>query len=164
MVSIPLENAFSLFAEAPPIDAKLVAGILSRVLHITSAIILGGGLFYLKTVLSPAGVEACYANRRQVWARWIHVAIVLLLASGTYNLISIISKAKAAGAPLPPTYHALFGVKFLLGLLVMFVASILAGRTTAADKFRAHMAKWLNVGWLAVLAIVVIGAVLRTFH
>jgi uncharacterized membrane protein len=148
----------------PPIDAQYVAGLLSRVAHIASAIILGGGLFYLRTVLAPAGADACYADRRAVWAKWVHLAIVLLLASGIYNFLAINSAAKAAGGKLPAVYHALFGIKFLLGLLVMFVASILAGRTAAADRFRQKIRLWLHVGWGAVLAIVVVAAIMRSLH
>jgi type II secretory pathway component PulL len=58
----------------------------------------------------------------------------------------------------------LFGIKFLLGLLVMFLAALLAGKTSVAEKFRTNMGRWLNVAWFAALAIVVIAALLRTFH
>jgi hypothetical protein len=57
----------------------------------------------------------------------------------------------------------LFGLKFLLGLLVMFLASILAGKTPLAERFRQKLGTWLNIAWLAILGIVIIGAILRTF-
>lgn len=148
----------------PPHDAAFVVQVVLRVLHILPAIILVGGLFYQRTILAPSGTNACFAERRQLWARWVGIATFLLLATGLYNFMTIVNAAKAAGNPLPPTYHALFGIKFLLGLFVMFVAAILAGKTEAAERFRRNLPKWLNAAWLAALAIVVIAAVLRTYH
>ncbi len=150
---------------AASMDAASSLRILSRALHIMGAIILGGGLFYIRTILSASGPEACFAGRRVAWARWVGIATALLLFSGLFNFIVILNKSKApGGTPLPSTYHMLFGIKTLLGLLVMFIAAILAGRTAAADRARANMRMWLNIGWVAVMAIIILGAVLRTLH
>lgn len=161
-------DALSLLAQAaaagPQIDGAFAVRLLSRVLHISFAIIIGGGLFYLRTVLAPAGPGACFAERRTVWARWVGAATLFLIGSGLFNYITFVRDAKGAGAPLPSVYHMLFGAKFLLALFVFFVAAILAGRTAAADKFRAKMGTWLNLAWFAVLAIVIIGALMRTYH
>ncbi|MCA9236180.1 MAG: hypothetical protein KDA44_11960 [Planctomycetales bacterium] len=147
------------------LNANDIINIATRALHVLAAIILGGGLFYMKAVLAPKGADACFADRRAIWAKWVGVATFLLLATGFYNFMVIREASKAdGGAGLPSTYHALFGVKVLLGLGVMFIASILAGKTAAADKFRANIGKWLAFGWMAVVAIVVIAAVLRTLH
>ena len=146
------------------LDGAAMIGIISRILHILSAIILVGGLFYIRTILSPAGVDACFAGRRQVWAKWVGMATLFLLVSGFYNFFLINGAAKADGGKLPSTYHMLFGVKFLLGLLVMFVSAILAGKTEMAERFRGNMRKWLNIAWLAAMAIIVIAAFMRTMH
>jgi len=148
----------------PPIDAAYLLQIASRVLHIVPAMILVGGLYYLRTMVVPAGGEDCYAGRRAVWARAVGICMLLLLASGFYNFLGILNAAKEAGEKLPPAYHMLFGIKFLLALLVMFIASILAGKTETAERFRGQMGKWLNVAKLAILAIVVLAAILRTLH
>jgi len=142
-----------------------VVPILSRVLHILSAVILVGGLFYIRTILAPSGIEACFGGRRAVWAKWVGMATAFLLISGIYNFILIVRASKLEGAvALPPAYHALFGIKFLLALVVMFVAAILAGKTEAAERFRSKMPMWLNVGWFSALAIIVLGAILRSLH
>ncbi len=148
-----------------------VIQLVSRVLHILSAIILVGGLFYIRTILSPSATSAekitgtCFADRRAVWAKWVGITTAFLLLTGIYNLMVLIGQSKVeGGVKLPPTYHILFGAKFLLGLLVMFIAAILAGKTEAADRFRSQMKKWLNIGWLAAMAIIVIAAILRTLH
>jgi hypothetical protein len=99
-----------------------------------------------------------------VWARWVAAASFLLLASGLFNFVTIMRDYKEVGEKLPMSYHLLFGIKFLLGLFVMFVASILAGKTSAADRFRTNMPRWLNMAWTAVIAIVVIGALMRAHH
>ena len=160
---------FASLAELPALVAAMtpidIAKIASRALHILGAMILGGGLFYMKAVLAPKGAEACFADRRAIWAKWVGIATFLLLATGIYNFLVINDAAKAGeGAGLPPTYHALFGTKVLLALAVMFLGAVLAGKTAAAERFRASIGKWLNLSWLAVTAIVVIGAVLRTLH
>ncbi|MCG8448510.1 MAG: hypothetical protein MI725_02885 [Pirellulales bacterium] len=157
-------SASFLLADTPEITGTYVLQVALRVLHILSAIILVGGLFYIRTVLAPAGNEACYAGRREVWARWVGAASGLLLVSGFYNFMMILRAAKADETPLPRTYHLLFGVKFLLALLVMFLVAILAGKTEAAQRFRSQMGKWLSLSWLAAMAVVVIAAMLRTFH
>ena len=146
------------------LDVSQLVQLVSRVLHILGAIVLVGGLFYIRSVLSPAGVEACFAGRRAVWARWVGVATILLLVTGIYNFMVIMKQAGVDEEKLDPTYHMLFGIKFLLGLLVMFLAALLAGKTSVAEKFRTNMGRWLNVAWFAALAIVVIAALLRTFH
>jgi uncharacterized membrane protein len=164
----------------PVFDLAYAIQVLSRVLHLLSAMIMVGGLFYMRTVLAPSATtgaattrtattgttigEACFADRRSVWARWVGMTTFFLLASGIYNLLTIIGQSKATGVKLPATYHMLLGIKFLLALLVMFVMSILAGKTTIADKFRGQMQKWLNLAWLAAIAIVVIAGVMRTLH
>src|SRR5687768_176787 len=92
-------------AAEPQIDGPFILRVVSRIVHILCAIIIGGGLFYLRAILAPAGVEACFADRRSVWARWVGVATALLLISGMFNYIVNIRDARAAGAELPTTYH-----------------------------------------------------------
>jgi putative copper export protein len=157
-----VESEFGLLAQAPVINGTYVLYVMMRILHILSAIILVGGLFYTKTVLVPAGADP-FAGQRQVWARWVGLASMFLLVSGLVNFMNNMNLAKAHEIPLPPTYHMLFGIKFLLGLFVMFLAAILSGKTALAEKFRQKMGRWLGIAWTASLAIVIIGAILRTF-
>ena len=152
-----------LLAQADNSGMALVQ-IVSRVLHILGAVILAGGVFFLRSVLAPTGQEDWLQERRAVWARWVGIATFLLLATGIYNFLVINGAVKAEGGKLEPTYHALFGVKFLLGLVVMFLAAILAGKTSQADKFRQNTGRWLNVAWYSALAIIVLAAYLRSMH
>jgi uncharacterized membrane protein len=156
-----LETLLAQTTPAP--DGTYILYVVLRSLHILSAMIIVGGLFYAKVILIPAAVDP-YAGSRHVWARWVGLASLFLLVSGLMNFMNIMGAAKENGTPLPSAYHILFGIKFVLGLFVMFIAAILAGKTALADKFRQNMGRWLNIAWFAILAIVVIGALLRTFH
>jgi uncharacterized membrane protein len=158
------QSGLDVLAQAGPTpDLKYVLYVVLRVLHILSAMILVGGLFYSKTILLPAGVDP-YAGNRQTWARWVGLATLFLLVSGLANFVNIMMSAKENGTPLPPTYHMLFGIKFLLGLFLMFLAAILSGKTALAERFREKSGRWLGIAWSLSLAIVIIGALLRTFH
>jgi putative copper export protein len=84
-------------------------------------------------------------------------ASLFLLVSGLVNYISWNRTYE-----LPGSYHALFGVKFLLGLAVMFFAAILAGRTSLADRMRQNASLWLNVALALSLAILIVGALMRS--
>ncbi|MCC6494106.1 MAG: hypothetical protein IT424_13920 [Pirellulales bacterium] len=166
-LDLPFLHAFLGLAQAggiPTIDAEFIARVISRILHIVAAIILGGGLFYMRSVLAPSGAEACFAGRRSAWAKWVGIAAFLLLASGLFNFFVILNQYRDAGQTLPPSYHMLFGIKVLLALVAMFIASMLAGRTAAAERFRANLPRWLTIGWITILAIVVLGALLRAHH
>ncbi|HYO26031.1 MAG TPA: hypothetical protein VEQ85_13895, partial [Lacipirellulaceae bacterium] len=157
--------AVPLAAGEPPMDAFMATRIFSRALHILFAIVLGGGVFYIRSVLADGGADAAFGARRQVWARWVMVASALLIVTGLFNYVASIRAAKAPGAvPLPQTYHMLFGVKFLLGLLVMFLAALVAGKTASADKARGNLRRWMSVAWTSVMAIVIIGAMMRMMH
>jgi putative copper export protein len=152
-------------AVIPAMDANLAFRILSRAIHIVCAIILGGGIFYMRSVLAYSGPDACFAGRRQVWSRWVMVASTLLIVSGLYNFMAIVAESKLPDhKALPPDYHMLFGIKVLLSLAVMFIAAIVAGKSAGAEKARARISRWLNVGWFCVMAIVIIGAMMRMLH
>jgi uncharacterized membrane protein len=155
------ESANLLAQVAPVIDGRYVLYVVLRILHILSSMIIVGGLFYAKTILAPAGVDI-YAGQRKVWARWVGLATLFLLVSGIMNFINIYNLTKLNETPLPKPYHMLFGIKVLLGLFLMFLAAILSGQTALADKFRQKSGKWLGIAWTLSIAIVVIGAVLRT--
>jgi hypothetical protein len=157
--------ALPLAAGEPTMNAEMSFRIVSRAIHLVCAIILGGGVFYMRSVLSYAGPDACFAGRRQVWARWVAVASTLLLASGMYNYLANVWASKVPGATaLPFAYHILFGIKFLLGLFVMFVAALVGGKSAGAEKARANIGRWLNLAWSAVMAIVILGAMMRFMH
>jgi hypothetical protein len=160
-----LLDLLPLAAGEPVMDGQTSFRVISRALHILCAIMLGGGIFYMRSVLAPSGPEACFADRRQVWARWVMIASTLLLATGLFNYIMYVRDGKVEGAtPLPSTYHTFFGIKFLLALVVMFIGAFIAGRSSGAEKARTKISTWLNAAWTIVMAIVILGSMMRFMH
>jgi hypothetical protein len=56
----------------------------------------------------------------------------------------------------------LFGIKFLLALVIFFVASLLVGRSPAADRFRQKRKTWLTLNMTLAITVVLISGVMRT--
>jgi uncharacterized membrane protein len=156
-----------LFAQAPTLDGAYWLDLVARVAHILSAIVLLGGIMYLRKVVAPSLTstdgdvgEQLYAGRRGAWAMWVGIATGLLLITGFYNFFMIIR----ANPELPGAYHPLFGIKFLLAIVVFFFAALLAGKSAGAGRARQHAKKWLTLCLAAGVLVVVLGSVLRSLH
>jgi len=134
-----------------------IVGIVSRWLHISSAVFLLGSALFGKLILSGAA-EQLDASARQRLNDGVAVrfrplalaAILALIASGVYNLL-------AKQSP-PPGYHMWFGIKVLLAGHVIAV-SILLGKT-GVDPAKRN--RW-KTGIIATgLVIVALSAYLRS--
>jgi uncharacterized membrane protein len=143
--------------------------LVSRVLHILGAIILVGGFFYVRAIVTPATVahaapeasdraEEYFSGRRAAWAMWVGVASFLLLATGFWNYFRFMKSYDLA-----KSYHMVIGIKMLVGIALMFVAALLAGRSPLAQKFRQQWRVWLNVCLVLGVIVVALGSVLRTY-
>ena len=62
------------------------------------------------------------------------------------------------------SYHALFGVKFLLALVAFYFASGLVGRGQGTQWIRNDRAKWLSVTLGLLLAVVLLSGWMRQLH
>ncbi|MCA9180184.1 MAG: hypothetical protein KDA51_01995 [Planctomycetales bacterium] len=129
---------------------------LSRVVHISTAIAVVGGSVFTLCVLLPAVKmlsEDAHATLAQAvaarWKRFVHVGILLFLASGFYNYFKAMPLHKGDGL-----YHALIGSKMLLALGVFFIASALVGRSQTLAAMRAQRGKWLTI--LVLLACIIV--------
>jgi len=143
--------------------------LISRVAHILAATALVGGMIYLRAVLTPSlgvldGERSNHFTEaiRRRWAKVVMISALFLIVSGFYNYVAIIQLGKTGGAPLPSYYHPMIGSKMMLALFIFYVASMLAGRTAAAERFRRHAPLWMNLNLAAAIAVVVIGGALRT--
>ena len=145
--------------ESPPMRewAMLILDVLSRVVHVATAITLVGGSLFTLWVLMPSAKEldddvhqklAAAVGAR--WKRIVHVGVLLFLVSGIYNYVRAIPGHRGDGL-----YHALLGVKMILALGVFFFAAALVGRSPKLQAIRDNRAKWLRV--TVALAAIIVG-------
>jgi len=137
--------------------------ILFRWLHMLAAITAVGGTIFMRLALLPAAALLPEAQRtalhqavRRRWAGFVMASILFLLLSGFYNLIR-----KLQLPDVPPSYHMLFGIKFILAIVIFFVASALVGRAAAFARMRANAKLWLTVNMVLAVLVVCISGVLR---
>lgn len=155
-----------------PID---YLALVLRLLHILAAITAVGGMIFIRFALLPAldtlGDEQRRAMHEQIRARWsrlIQVSILFLLASGLTNFIMFVRAAKTWDDAWRDTYYSayqmLFGIKFILALVIFALASILTGKSAGTQKIRSNPRLWLNLNLTLALAVVIISGVLRLTH
>jgi len=150
------------------VEFDLVALVL-RWMHILAASAAVGGTIFMRMALLPAAVatlpddqhRALREGVRSRWAPIVMVAIAFLLISGLYNYM-VYSTQLDIPRPYKGIYHGLFGVKFILALVVFFLASALVGRSPAMDRFRQKAKLWQSVNLTLVVIIILISGVLRT--
>ena len=155
----------------PRLDSVYWLMLVSRILHIVGAIILVGGLFYIRAVLAPlpprerpgdgssSDPDLLFGGRRAAWAMWVGIATLLLLVTGLWNYWQMIQMHER----LASSYHMIAGIKMLIGLAVFFLAALLAGRSAAAQTLRQKMRFWLTTCLILGVLTVVLGSVLRTY-
>jgi uncharacterized membrane protein len=95
---------------------------ISRVVHIGTAIVLVGGSVFTLMVLMPAAKRLPDEPHRQLadaitgrWRRFVHIGVVLFIASGGYNYFRALANHQGDGL-----YHALLGSKMILAVGVFF--------------------------------------------
>jgi uncharacterized membrane protein len=162
-------DAILLFAQQstmPQMDGLFWVLLLSRICHILGAIILVGGVFYIRSIISPvsappgaAPVDQFFGGPRAKWAKWVGIATALLLITGLFNYVMIIKQHER----LASSYHMIAGLKMLAGIAVFLLAALLAGRTAIADKLRQKWRQWLALCLALSIITVVVGSWLRTY-
>lgn len=145
-------------------DEISVVALISRWVHIGTAIVLVGGTVFGRFVLMPAAGELPDDQHAQLrervrvgWKRFVHIGIVLFLASGFYNYL-VVTMPQHKGDGL---YHALVGTKMLLAFAIFFLASALVGRSSGLEKFRQDARKWMSVIVLLAAIIVAISGFVK---
>lgn len=132
--------------------------ILSRWVHIGTAIVLVGGTVFLRFVLSPAAAQLPDAEHQKLkdlvmnkWKKFVHIGIALFILSGFYNFFAVqIPKHRGDGL-----YHALIGTKILLAFAIFFLASALVGRSKSFEGLRKNAKFWQSV--IVLMATVIVG-------
>lgn len=137
-------------------DPQLLIDTLSRIVHVSTAIVLVGGSTFMAFVLLPTAEQLDNAQHEKLrgliqgkWKRFVHLGILLFLVTGFYNFYRQLPLHKGDSL-----YHALLGTKILLALGLFFIASALVGRSKTFEGMRANRAKWLRL--LVLLAAVIV--------
>jgi hypothetical protein len=150
--------------------------LVLRWAHILAAIVAMGALVFARFGLLPALGDFDTATRdrihesiRRRWLPWVIGAITVLLASGLANFLLFNGRVKAegwgdGGWMRQTSYHALFGVKFLLAMVAFYFASGLVGRGAGTQWMRDDRAKWLSVTLGTMLAVVLLSGWMRQLH
>lgn len=137
--------------------------VVSRVVHVSMAIALAGGSFFALVALHPSLTILEEEQRRKLatnvagrWKRFVHLGILLFLASGFYNYYQM-AQVHAGDS----RYHMLLGIKMLLGFFVFFVASAMVGRSAKLQPMRDDRGKWLGIVVTVAVVIVSISGFLK---
>jgi len=145
-------------------DSVDFVAVLSRWVHVGTAIVLVGGTIFLRFILMPAAAQLPDAEhtalRERIMSRWkfiVHTGVLFFLLSGFYNYL-VVTRPLHKGDGL---YHALIGMKILMALVVFFVAIALTGRSAATEVFRRNARTWLMVNVVLATLIVAISGFLK---
>ena len=142
-----------------------VVTLVLRWIHILAAMAAFGGALYMRFALMPAAHESLdpvmqeklREALRARWARFVNGAIAVLLVTGLVNLARF---SMSSNLPAMP-YQAIFGIKFLLALVVFFVATVVVGKSPAFARARENMGGWLTALIAATVVIVLLSGLLN---
>ncbi|MBA2114353.1 hypothetical protein [Bremerella alba] len=138
--------------------------LIIRWAHIIPAIILVGGTLYMVLALRPAIQATEFSEKDElksaIRARWAKVVMIcagIILLSGIASLV-----LQATTYTFPQKYyHPVAGMKFLLALVILYIASLLSGRSKNAEKFREKEAFWLKLNATLAVILVLMAGTLR---
>ncbi|MCH1496610.1 MAG: hypothetical protein L7U72_15435 [Rubripirellula sp.] len=137
--------------------------VLSRIVHVGTAITLVGGSLFMAIALVPSlevlqseQRSAFVTSVRNLWKRYVHAGIALFLLSGFYNYFRAIPKHEGDGL-----YHALLGTKMLLAFVIFFLASVMVGRSARFEAWRQDPSKVLRVMIILAALIVAVSGFLK---
>jgi uncharacterized membrane protein len=141
-------------------DSDAILSILFRWLHIFSAAVAIGGVWFARVILpmglknlDPQAQQSVIAGTRRGLKMTIHTAILLLLVSGVYNTLRNWGIYKLN----PALMHAFWGTHLILGLTVFTISLILLSGKEPKKWARTGMA----VNLVLLVIIVALGSSLK---
>jgi uncharacterized membrane protein len=145
------------------VSADLILHLLSRFVHISSAILLLGGAFYARQVLVPL-LSSLPAGQRDTAAltgqsrfrTTLWTLLVLIVLSGLYNFTTY------AGPKHTSTYHMWFGIKMLLVLHILASAILWGTSSVSGEAGLAKSNRRLLSMAISGFIVVFISAYLRS--
>ena len=131
--------------------------VLMRWMHITSVVVLVGGMLYARLVIVPA-IASLPAGQQDslsdaMAARYrslLYLAMLLLTGTGIYNMVMNLGRG--------PLYQALLGTKLLLVLHVYVVGLLMV---KPKNPKRARQITGIAISGVIIIAM---SAVLRQLH
>ncbi len=143
---------------------EMVLELVIRWAHIIPAIILVGGTLYMVFALHPAMQSMDFAEKQELktairtrWAKVVMICAGIVLLSG---IASLVLQATTYSFP-QKYYHPVAGMKFLLALVILYIASLLSGRSKNAEKFREKEGMWLKLNASLAIILVLMAGTLR---
>ena len=131
--------------------------VIMRWLHLTSVVVVIGGVLYARFVIAPALAmlpaqeqETLGSAMAERYRSLLWLAILLLTATGLYNMIMNVSRGAL--------YQSLLGIKLLL-VLHVFAVGLLIVRPK--NPKRSRQMTGLVISGLIIIAL---SAVLRQLH
>jgi uncharacterized membrane protein len=147
-------------------DPLFWLNVVTRWLHVTSAVTGIGALLFLALVIRPA-LAAQEAPARQALLvsvlprvkTVLHSALGLLLLTGFYNYFIAIPKVR--DLTYRSLYHPVIGTKVLLAFVLFGIVSAALASTSASATMEEGRWRWLPLMVILALVILFLSAVLR---
>lgn len=128
-------------------DVQPILDIISRIVHVSTAIVLVGGASFVLFVLIPSASILRESEERSLrkqingrWKRFVQIGVTLFLVTGFYNFIRALPSHHGDSV-----YHALLGTKILLAFALFFISAALVGRSTRLEFIRKKRVVWLRI-------------------
>jgi uncharacterized membrane protein len=142
------------------VPPEIAIPLFMRWIHIFSAMVLIGGTMFIFAILLPVLAKTGTPEERvklrdtlmRRWKLFSHVGIVLIFATGIYNLMSVIG-TKTDGEPaIGSFYILLFCAKFALALAVFALVFIGTSTMKWSESLRERKGLW----WFLVAASIAV--------
>jgi len=141
---------------------QLLLDLVVRWFHILPAITLVGGALYMVFALHPAMSTHNFNEKgdlktaiRTRWAKVVMICAGLLILSGFASFALQVIRYDFP----QKYYHPVAGIKILLAFVILYIASLLTGRSANAEKFREKEGFWLKTNaTLAVILVLMAGS------
>lgn len=147
-------------------DALFWINVLSRWLHVTSAVIGIGALVFLRLgvhpILQAQEPSVRQAAMRQLRSRFIgifHGAFGLMLLTGIYNLWVALPQVRTL--TYHSLYHSLIGTKILLAVVLFGIVTAALSSSAASGSMEQGRPRGIGLSIILALVILFLGAVLR---
>lgn len=151
------------------VSFELLVELVIRWMHIFGAIMLVGSTIFMRTVYVPSKELLNFEPKpefaewhRKAWARMVMLSSGQLLISGLVSFVLIMKTYTIKDAFPGNIYQMAFGIKFLLALVVFFLAAALSGRSGLAQKLRQREKFWLTVNMALAITVVLIAGLMRS--